>query len=263
MHLYDITNLKSYKRLVGHKKEGYGLSWNKEKVGYLASSAEDHLICIWDINAKPDADKIEPLLILDAHQSIVGDVCFHKKQPEIFASVDDNRRVFLWDLRKGNKPISNIQGHNGEIYSIDFNPIEDNLYATGSADRSVMIWDMRKVDTNLARLENHTSDINAVQWSPHDANVLASCGNDRKVCIWDISKIGASQSKEDSEDGPAELQFVHAGHTAGVNDVSWREDSEYMLCSTSEENIIQIWQMASEIYHEDNHTPTHIDSNVK
>jgi histone-binding protein RBBP4 len=36
-------------RLTGHTHEGYGLSWNPLKKGYLLSSSEDQTICMWDI----------------------------------------------------------------------------------------------------------------------------------------------------------------------------------------------------------------------
>jgi histone-binding protein RBBP4 len=35
---------------MGHSKEGYGLSWNKKKEGYLLSGADDGLACVWDVN---------------------------------------------------------------------------------------------------------------------------------------------------------------------------------------------------------------------
>jgi len=262
INLYDTANLKSGKKLIGHKKEGFGLSWSQVKAGYLASSAKDNLICIWDTYASTINDRIDPLIVLDGHHAIVGDVCFHKKQSDILASVDDNKRVFLWDLRKGSKPISIAQDHHGEIYCVDFNPLDENLYATGSEDKSIMIWDMRKMNNHLASLEYHSDNINALQWSPKNVSILASCGNDKKVCIWDISQLGAEMSKEDYEDGPAELLFVHAGHIARINDLCWKQDSEYMICSTSEDNILQIWQMASEIYRNECLTPKHIKCDI-
>lgn len=38
-------------RLTGHKVEGYGLSWNQQKAGFLLSGSDDAQICIWDVNA--------------------------------------------------------------------------------------------------------------------------------------------------------------------------------------------------------------------
>ena len=45
-------------RLRGHRKEGYGLSWNPNLNGHLLSASDDHTICLWDINATPKENKI-------------------------------------------------------------------------------------------------------------------------------------------------------------------------------------------------------------
>ena len=38
-------------RLIGHHKEGFGLSWNNIKKAYIVSSANDGSICVWDVAA--------------------------------------------------------------------------------------------------------------------------------------------------------------------------------------------------------------------
>lgn len=43
-------------------------------------------------------------------------------------------------------------------------------------------------------------------------------------------------------------QFVHGGHTSKVSDFSWNLNDPWVLCSTAEDNIAQVWQMASNIY---------------
>ena len=42
--------------------------------------------------------------------------------------------------------------------------------------------------------------------------------------VWDLSRIGDPVPEGQEKDGPAELIFVHAGHTAKVNDISWNLD---------------------------------------
>lgn len=56
------------------------------------------------------------------------------------------------------------------------------------------------------------------------------------------------QSEEDAEDGPPELLFLHGGHTAKVSDFSWNAKDEWTIASVSEDNILQVWNMAEEIY---------------
>lgn len=72
---------------------------------------------------------------------------------------------------------------------------------------------------------------------------MASSGTDRRLHVWDLSKIGVDQTVEDAEDGPPELLFIHAGHTAKVSDFSWNDNDPWTICSVSEDNILQIWQM--------------------
>ena len=78
--------------------------------------------------------------------------------------------------------------------------------------------------------------------------MLSSCGADRRLNVWDLSRIGAEQETEDQEDGPPELLFVHGGHTAKISDFSWNANDEWVMASVAEDNILQIWQMAENIY---------------
>lgn len=87
-----------------------------------------------------------------------------------------------------------------------------------------------------------------VEWAPHAENILASCSTDRRVAIWDLSRIGMEQSPEDAEDGPPELLFLHGGHTSKVSDFSWNPKNEWTIASVAEDNILQVWHMAEEIY---------------
>ena len=64
------------------------------------------------------------------------------------------------------------------------------------------------------------------------------------------SKIGMEQSAEDAEDGPPELLFIHGGHTSKVSDFAWNETDPWVLSSVAEDNILQVWQMAENIYNE-------------
>jgi histone-binding protein RBBP4 len=47
------------------------------------------------------------------------------------------------------------------------------------------------------------------------------------------------------------LQFVHGGHTSKVSDFSWCETEDWFVASVAEDNILQVWQMAENIYNED------------
>ena len=45
---------------------------------------------------------------------------------------------------------------------------------------------------------------------------------------------------QDAEDGPPELLFIHGGHTAKISDFSWNPNDPWVICSVSEDNIMQV-----------------------
>ena len=61
-------------------------------------------------------------------------------------------------------------------------------------------------------------------------------------------RIGDEQSPEDAEDGPPELLFIHGGHTSKISDFAWNGNDDWVMASVAEDNILQIWQMAENIY---------------
>jgi WD40 repeat protein len=56
------------------------------------------------------------------------------------------------------------------------------------------------------------------------------------------------QTPEDAEDGPPELLFLHGGHTSKVSDISFNRNDEWTIASVSEDNVFQVWNMAEEMY---------------
>ncbi|XP_065906777.1 histone-binding protein RBBP4-like [Dysidea avara] len=241
-------------RLKGHSKEGYGLSWNNNFKGYLLSASDDHTICMWDVNAAPkDARTLNAKTVYCGHNAVVEDVAWHVLHDSIFGSVGDDQKLLIWDIRTNNpnKPSHMVDAHNAEVNCLSFNPFSEYILATGSADKTVALWDLRNLKMKLHSFESHKDEIFQVQWSPHNETILASSGTDRRLHVWDLSKIGEDQSPEDAEDGPPELLFIHGGHTAKISDFTWNPAEPWVICSVSEDNILQVWQMAENIYNDE------------
>ena len=45
---------------------------------------------------------------------------------------------------------------------------------------------------------------------------------------------------------------MHGGHTAKVTDLSWNPNERNMIASVADDNILQVWQIAREIYYDEN-----------
>jgi len=239
-------------RCVGHDSEGYGLDWSGVERGHLLSGSDDSYVCHWDTNGSNiDKAGLQPLNKFKAHEGVVGDVQFHCHHKDLFGSVGDDTFLNIWDLRQINQAKYKVKAHSKEVQAVSFSPFNECLLATGSADRLVRLWDMRKIDSPIHTCVGHKGDVLKVAWSPHNESVLGSCGDDRRILIWDLSRIGQEQDPEEAEDGPPELLFVHGGHTSKVSDFSWNANDPWVLASVAEDNIVQIWQMAENIFAED------------
>ena len=240
-------------RLKGHSNEGYGLSWSEQREGFLLSGADDANICVWDVKALGEGEnELEALQIYHGHGSVVEDVAWHPHDVNLFGSVGDDKKLILWDSRKpATEAIqTEIEAHEAEVNCLAFNPFNENILATGSADKTVALWDVRNLSRKLHVFKNHEGEVFQVGWSPKHETILASSGADRRLMMWDLSKIGDEQSPEDAEDGPPELLFIHGGHTAKISDLAFNPSDDWVVASVAEDNILQIWQMAGNIWGE-------------
>ena len=156
--------------------------------------------------------------------------------------------MLLWDTREsGEAPKYRVEAHHAEVNAVGFSPASEYIIATGSGDKTVALWDMRNLGVHLHSLEAHTDEVLQLAWSPHHESVLCSASADRRVNVWDLSRIGEEQTAEDAEDGPAELLFVHGGHTARPTDLAWNAQDPWTLATAAEDNIVMVWQPASSI----------------
>ena len=230
-------------KLVGQEKEGFGLDWSPVTAGLIASGADDQIVCVWDINRTPHRTTVTPIKQFRKHTSIVSDVSWSSHSPHILASCGDDKLLLLWDTRQSD-PTHTITAHSNEVNSVDFNKVEEFVLATGSSDCTVALWDCRNLSVQMAQLEHHKDCVYHVHWAPFSRSILASGGSDRRVCIWDVSRLGEEQGEEDNEDGPPELLFIHAGHTASISDLCWNPNDEMVLASVAEDNILHVWEMS-------------------
>ncbi|OXB65511.1 hypothetical protein ASZ78_008542 [Callipepla squamata] len=119
--------------------------------------------------------------------------------------------------------------------------------------QTVCLWDIKagpkegKIVDAKAIFTGHSAVVEDVAWHLLHESLFGSVADDQKLMI----KIGEEQSAEDAEDGPPELLFIHGGHTAKISDFSWNPNEPWVICSVSEDNIMQIWQMAENIYNDE------------
>lgn len=266
----DGTECKPDIVLTGQSMEGYGLAWCPVDTweGHVLSSGEDTTVCHWDIRGgySKKNSTIEPTDVFRGHSSVVGDVSWHATQQNVFASVGDDKQLFIWDMRDPARshPRQRVTAHDREILAVSFCPSNDNLIITGSSDKTIGLWDTRSLAHRLHSLEGHQDEVLQLSWSPNAPTVLASASSDRRIHVWDLSRIGEEQTPDDAEDGAPELMFIHGGHTGRPTDVCWAplpqnaskdsggkgggELSGWEVASAAEDNVLMVWSMSANIW---------------
>ncbi|KAI5188774.1 histone-binding protein RBBP4 [Nematocida minor] len=243
VHIYDYTKHPSFGKeavpdviFEGHTKGGFGLAWNPVEQNELCTAGYDGTVCVYKMG-----QGTAPVMKIQENEEI-NDIAISNDGETIALGLDKNGTTLV-DMRSGEKKTLKT----GETLSVQFSPENSTWLATGSKGGSLSIWDTRNDAKPLYNLVGHESDVTQVEWSPHYEMVLASCSSDRRVRIWDLSKVGEEQAEEDREDGPPELLFIHGGHTDALSDISWNPHEPWEIASVANDNILQIWQISSEI----------------
>ena len=238
--------------LRGHSAEGYALDWSRVKEHFLASGADDNLVCVWDTRQGGSLDSAT--VVFSGHSKPVESVAWNSFNADLLISVGDDRKILVWDLRASSPdPVAKkLNAHEGDINAVSWSCHTEFLFATSGADKLVNLWDSRRMETPIYVLEGaHTGEVTNVNWAPFSEHLLASSGVDRRVVLWDLSRIGDELNSEEAADGPPELLFMHSGHTGRVNDFSWNTNEEWTLASVADDNIMQVWRVAENVWNTD------------
>ena len=162
--------------------------------------------------------------IYEKHTDVVEDVSWHKVNPNVFASVSDDKSLIIWDMREsGLAPKMFLRKPTRKRRMQSIGVLSRKTFCW---QREVIMWSSfgtRKLKSSepLHIFRGHDNEIYNLKWSPHMDTIFLSGSSDRRVYVWDLSRIGAEQSIEDEEEGPAELLFIHGGHTDKINDACW------------------------------------------
>lgn len=128
--MYQLSNLDSAKKLVGHQAPVNYLLVSPNKAR-LASASFDKSIKIWD------ATSGEFLKSLRGHTAPVYRISW-SRDSRYLASISKDSTVKVWDVGSG-KMIRQLSEHRDEVYCIDWS--SQGVLASGSKDRTLKLWD--------------------------------------------------------------------------------------------------------------------------
>lgn len=242
------------------------ICYNKEK-DLLVTASVDKNVIIWD-------SKTYNVKVVIPHPS---PVCYAAFNPDgnnvVTASADSIVRI--WDWSNTKKTIRELIGHTDAVRIACFSPDKKHL-VTGSDDFTIKIWDLTKkesdacvksielkeycvvrcvdynkkgdiiictADTNVYLLDVN-DDYNLLcpplknkggAWwtcfSPNEKTIATTSFND--VCLWEF----------DEDKKKCQLIKVLKGHSAPITHLSFSDDGNRLLSSSSDETI-RLWDLS-------------------
>lgn len=223
-----------------HEENGYALSFSPLVEGLLLSGSDDHTVALWDVNGSSDSTR--PIRTWsDLHSDIVNDSKWHNFNKDLFGTVSEDSLLKINDLRVENTTTGTAKCPE-PFNTLAFSHHSSNLLAAAGTDSHVYLYDLRNMKEPLHHMSGHEDAVTNLEFSPHVDGVVVSSGSDNRLIMWDLKQIGAEQTPDDAEDGVPELIMVHAGHKSAVNDFDLNAQIPWLVASTEEENILQVWK---------------------
>ncbi|KAI1301299.1 Glutamate-rich WD repeat-containing protein 1 [Halotydeus destructor] len=244
--------IKPVMNFIGHRIEGYGLSWSPVATGFLASGDCKKNIHIW----RPQEDfswhvDQQPLV---GHTASVEDIQWSPTEANILASCSVDKSIRLWDIReKPAKCMLTVPGaHESDINVISWNKKEPAFLLSGGDDGAVKTWDLRqfgksKSPQSIATFKHHVGAITSIEWHPTDSTVFGAAGDDNQITLWDLAveRDEALEQNGSNADGvvaveddaqlnklPPQLLFIHQGQNE-IKEIHWHSQIPGLVISTA------------------------------
>lgn len=226
-----------------HKQNGYGLSFNSNDEGKLLSGSDDTTVALWDVTGK----LLAPISVwTESHSDIVNDCKWHEFDLNIFGSASEDLTLKLHDQRIRDSVTCTIKSKE-PFNTLSFSRHSKYLFAAAGTNSLVYLYDARNPSKVLHTMPGHEGSVTNLEFSSKEDGILVSSGDDRRVIMWDLAEIGAEQAPDDADDGAPEVMMIHAGHRSSVNDFSISPNIPWLIASTEEENIIQVWKCSNKL----------------
>ena len=251
-----ISTAKAKRQCAGLSGNLFGLAWSGSSEGHVvAASSETGGVMLWD--AKVSLQRSSPKTVakwLQADAVGINDLVWNNFAAGSFVTANDDGTFGIWDQRSSSQRAASVAAHETACTAVASSTCAESkhLLVTGSSTGVVRLWDLRNTSKTLHQCDFHQDEISSLKWSPHSPMHFLTSSADRRAVVWDLSLVESDQTPQEGAEGPAELLFIHGGHTSPLYEAAWSPANDELACATvSADNVFHFWQMHKCLYEGD------------
>ncbi|CAN8032758.1 unnamed protein product [Ixodes persulcatus] len=225
--LYNVRKRSwDFLRDTAHTETIFDCQFKPDDCNLLATGSYDGTLKIWNI------ETMTPVLSSPPCRSTIYCVSWAPAGQDCLALGTSRDGVLIWDSAKNVARATFLDhGKHTAIYCVAWNQTDSKKVASAGADGTCMI---HQVDGTLVQTFHHPGIVFGCDWNPSNENIVATACEDSLVRIFYLSMNGGVPLK------------TLAGHTSKVFRVKWSPLRDGVLCSTSDDRTIQVWNYTCE-----------------
>jgi ribosome assembly protein RRB1 len=219
-----------------------------QQPGLLATMADDGKAHIFDATsvlnglmtpgAPPGAVPKKPAFTFHKHTQEGYAVDWSPRETGRLATGDCAGLIHVWQMGGGASQWSvdpvPYAGHRGSVEDLQWSPTEATVFISSSTDRTFKVWDIRAKTAQIG-VDAHSEDVNVLSWSRTQSYLLATGCDDGSFKVWDLRAVRESKAL-------ANFSF----HKGPITSVDWAPHDESVLCVSSADNQVTIWDLSVE-----------------
>ncbi|KAL1439592.1 hypothetical protein MTO96_010070 [Rhipicephalus appendiculatus] len=226
--LYNIRRRSwDFMRDTAHTETIFDCQFKPDNCNLLATAGFDGTMKIWNI------ETMKPVMSSPPRNSTIYCLSWAPSGQDCVALGTSKDGLLIWDTVKNVPKRGRFLDHGKEtaLYCVAWNQTDARLIASGGADSTCMV---HRIDGKLVQTFHHPATVYGCDWNPNNESIFATACGDGVIRIYYLSM-----------DGGVPLKTLE-GHKEKAFRVKWSPLRDGVLCSTSDDCTIHVWNYTCE-----------------
>jgi|UniRef100_A0A6U0DRR8 E3 ubiquitin-protein ligase RFWD2 len=217
--LWDVERRQVVAEFEEHEKRIWTVDYCRTDPRLLVSGSDDYLVKIWNTDQSSSVHEID----------MKANVCCAQYSPEnahCIAVGCVDHKVYLFDLRKINKPVQILSGHRKAVSYVKY--LNANQIASASTDSTINVWNVNTGELTCA-LKGHMNEKNFVGLTVAGDHI--ACGSEtNEVYIYHKELSSPITSVNFAGSGVVEDVTMPR---AFISAATWKSDDSVLVAANS------------------------------